>query len=319
MHFPYSCSSKIKHGLKTTLVIGFLSLFCISTVQAKLFAVSMSNEDNFLNLISTNIEKAVDEQGDDVYIDSADGEFATQLAQIKSYAAVGVDAIIVVSVAQTPEQNKQLIDAANKIPMVFVNREPLDDLKMMPSNSVYVGSNEEQSGTLEMEELARLAGYKGNVVMLIGEETHPAAQMRTEDVKNVLKKYPDMKLVESKTGNWQRNQGYKITSDWIKNKIDFKVIVANNDEMIIGAVMALRDAGLNPKDFYTGGIDATQDALLEMQKGELSVTVLQDAAGQARAAVNSGYRLINGLSVESPYWVPFRLVTQDNLAEYLNK
>ena len=297
------------------LLLGFV--FSGST-YARFIAVSVSAEDNFRNLITNNIERAVDEVGDEVFIDAAGGDFDTQLTHVKNFVAAGADAIIILS-AGTPEQNARFFEYAKKVPLIFVNVEPLKNLTEMPPNTVYVGSNEEQSGTMQMEELARLAAFKGKVALLMGEENHPAALMRTLDVKNVLAKYPEMTLVDSKTGNWQRNQAYKIVSDWIKNKVDFNILVANNDEMIIGGIMALKDAGLDPKRYFTGGIDATPDALREMAQGNLSVSVLQDAAGQARSAVDAAYLLINQKPVASPYWVPFRLVTAGNYAEFLNK
>jgi len=297
------------------LLLGFVFS---SAADAKFIAVSVSAEDNFRNLITSSIEQAVDEVSDEVYIDSAGGDFETQLAHVKKYVEAGADAIIILS-AGTPEQNVKLFEYAKKVPLIFVNVEPLTNLKDLPPNTVYVGSNEAESGTMQMEELARQAGNKGKVALLMGEENHPAAKMRTLDVKNVLTKYPDMKLVETKSGNWQRNQAYKIVSDWIKTKVDFNILVANNDEMIIGGVMAIKDAGLDPKNYVTGGIDATPDALQEMSKGNLNVSVLQDAAGQARAAVDAAYLLINKKPVVSPVWVPFRLVTKENYATFLKK
>ena len=301
-----------------TRFVLLLGLVFSGSVYARFIAVSVSAEDNFRNLITNNIERAVDEVGDEVFIDAAGGDFETQLTHVKNFVAAGADAIIILS-AGTPEQNKRFFEYAKKVPLIFVNVEPLKNLKEMPPNTVYVGSNEEQSGTMQMEELARLAAFKGKVALLMGEENHPAALMRTLDVKNVLAKYPEMTLVESKTGNWQRNQAYKIVSDWIKNKVDFNILVANNDEMIIGGIMALKDAGLDPKRYLTGGIDATPDALREMALGNLNVSVLQDAAGQAQSAVDAAYLLINQKPVASPYWVPFRLVTAENYAEFLNK
>lgn len=295
-----------------------LGLVFSGSTYARFIAVSVSAEDNFRNLITNNIERAVDEVGDEVFIDAAGGDFETQLTHVKNFVAAGADAIIILS-AGTPEQNKRFFEYAKKVPLIFVNVEPLKNLKEMPPNTVYVGSNEEQSGTMQMEELARLAAFKGKVALLMGEENHPAALMRTLDVKNVLAKYPEMTLADSKTGNWQRNQAYKIVSDWIKNKVNFNILVANNDEMIIGGIMALKDAGLDPKRYFTGGIDATPDALREMAQGNLNVSVLQDAAGQARSAVDAAYLLINQKPVASPYWVPFRLVTAENYAEFLNK
>lgn len=295
-----------------------ISLLFSANTYAKFIAVAVSAEDNFRNLITDNIEKAVDERGDEIYIDSANGDFETQLTQVKNFVAAGADAIIILS-AGTPEQNQKFFEYAKKVPLIFVNVEPIADLSKMPEHTVYVGSNEQESGTMQMEALARLAGNKGKAVLLMGEENHPAAKMRTLDVKNVLTKYPDIKLVETKTGNWQRNQAYTIVSDWIKNKVDFNILVANNDEMIVGGIMALKDAGLDPKNFFTGGIDATADALQEIDKGNLSVTVLQDAAGQGKGSVDAAYKLIQGESVQNPIWIPFRLVTKENYIQYLTK
>ncbi|SDG75089.1 ribose transport system substrate-binding protein [Vibrio xiamenensis] len=300
--------------LRAVLVPLFLLLSL--PAHAVFIAVSVSAEDNFRNLITSNIEATVDRKGDEIYIDAASGDFDLQYKQIKSYVEAGADAVIILS-AGNQDQNQKLLEFAKQVPLVFVNVEPIADLSKMPPNSVYVGSNEEQSGTLEMEELARLAGYKGNVALLIGEPNHPAAKMRTLDVKNVMAKYPEMTLVKSETANWARNQAYKVVSGWIKENLDFKVLVANNDEMILGGIMALRDAGKDPKNYYTGGVDATPDALREMQAGNLDVTVLQDAVTQGITAVDVAYRLINGTQTEKTVWIPFRLVTPDNLENFI--
>ncbi|CAM3802967.1 substrate-binding domain-containing protein [Vibrio aerogenes] len=299
-------------------LIPLLLLFFAGYSQAKLIAVAVSNEDNFRNLITNSIEKTADVYGDDTYIDSAGGDFKTQYQQVKQYVETGVDAIIILA-AGTPEQNKTLMPFAKQVPLIFVNAEPLKDLNELPANTLYVGSNEEQSGTMQMEELARLAGYKGKVAMLRGVDKHQAAIMRTQDVKNVLAKYPEMKLVKNETGNWQRNEAYKIVTGWLKDNVDFNILVANNDEMAIGAIMAMKDAGKNPKDYLIGGIDATQDALKEMEAGTLDVTVLQDAVMQGKAAVGAGYQLINKIPLDKTLWIPFRLVTPDNYKKYLKK
>lgn len=291
-------------------------LLCSTSSFAKFIAVSVSSEDNFRNLITDSIEKRADELGDDVYVDVANGDFEVQYDQVKRYLEAGADAIVIFSAGDS-KQNRRLLDLTDKVPLIFVNVEPIENLSDLPANAVYVGSNEEQSGTMEMEELARLANYEGNVALLIGEESHPAARMRTQDVKNVLAKYPKMKLAVSKSGNWQRNQAYKIVSDWLKNKEAFKVLVANNDEMILGGIMAIKDAGLDVKSFFTGGVDATKDALLAMEKGDLDVTVLQDAVNQGRVTVDVAYRLINGEKTDKAIWVPFRLVTSENYKQYL--
>lgn len=306
-------NSKVRQILFTSL-LAFFTLFTQS-VCAKFIAVSVSEEDNYRNLITSNIERAVDRRGDDVFMDSAGGDEEFQYQQIQSYIKAGADAIIVLTTGNY-EANQKIVKLSAQVPMVFVNVQPVKDLKDMPKNAVYVGSNEEESGTMQMEQLAKLADYQGNVAMLNGEITHPAAVMRTLDVKNVLKKYPKMKLVKEESGNWARNQGYTLVQKWIKEGLDFKVLVANNDEMAIGGIMALKDSGKDVKTYLIGGIDATKDALNEMEDGNLDVTVLQDAIGQANTAVDVAYELIKGVDVGEAVWVPFRLVTPENIDQY---
>lgn len=307
------CVWNLRQWLPAVLLLSLMSFH----VSAKFIAVSVSEEDTYRNLITKNIEKAVDHHGDDIFIDSAGGDEDYQYQQIQRYIAAGADAVIVLTTGNY-EKNKKIVQLASKVPMVFLNVPPVKDLSTLPSGAVYVGSNEEESGTMEMEELAKLANYQGNVALLIGEKTHPAAVIRTQDVKNVMAKYPKMKLIKSESANWARNQAYKIVQKWLKDKVDFKVLVANNDEMAIGGIMAIKDSGQDVKSYLIGGVDATKDALQEMKQGNLDVTVLQDAAGQALTAVDVAYRLMDHVPVESVVWVPFRLVTPDKLDQYMN-
>jgi len=68
-----------------------------------------------------------------------------------------------------------------------------------------------------------------------------------------------------------------------------------------------------------GGIDATQDALLAMAAGELDVTVFQDAAGQGAGALDAALKLANGEDVEQKVYIPFQLVTPENMSEFTSK
>lgn len=292
---------------------------CVLTAQAhaKFIAVSVSSQDNFRNTITESIEQAIDARNDYVYIEDVDNDFAEQVKQIRHYIDSGADAVIVFATG-TKEQNKQLFEFAKEVPLVFINTEPVDDLFFMPPNTVYVGSNEVDSGTMQMEALAKMANYKGKIALLKGEMSHPAAVTRTEDVYNVTDQYPDMSVVAAEAGNWQRNQGYNIVEKWVKDQVDFDILVSNNDEMLLGGIMALHDSGKDVKSYYTGGVDGIHDALLAMQKGDVDVTVLQDGHRQGAAAVDVAYRMINKGFVVNPHWVPFKLITKDNYQTLLD-
>ncbi len=308
------CFRNLLVGLPAVLLLSAVSFH----VCAKFIAVSVSEEDNFRNLIAKSVETAVDRHGDDVYIDSAGGDEDYQYEQIQKFIAAGADAILVLTTGNY-EKNKRIVQLAEKTPMIFLNVPPVEDLSKLPAKAVYVGSNEQDSGTMQMEELARLANYEGNVALLMGEKNHPAAKLRTEYEKKIMDKYPKMKLVKIESGNWARNQGYSIVQKWLKENVDFKILVANNDEMAIGGIMAIKDSGKDVKSYLIGGIDATKDALNEMEKGNLDVTVLQDAVSQGLTAVDIAYKMIDNIPVESTAWVPFRLVTRENLEQFTNK
>jgi inositol transport system substrate-binding protein len=96
-------------------------------------------------------------------------------------------------------------------------------------------------------------------------------------------------------------------------------VIANNDESAIGAIQAMKAAGVDMKAVVVGGVDATQDALQAMQAGELDVTVFQDAAGQGKGALDAALALSKGEKIEPKTYIPFQLVTPANIGDFLAK
>ena len=146
-----------------------------------------------------------------------------------------------------------------------------------------------------MEELAKLAGGKGDVVILQGQVTNEAAVLRTQGCNDVVGKNPGMKVVATQAGDWDRAKGQSITENWIQSGIlkAGMVVCANNDEMALGAINALK-AGDLLDTVFVGGVDATSEALAAMQAGDLEVTVFQDAEGQGKGGVDAAVDLVNG-------------------------
>jgi inositol transport system substrate-binding protein len=172
-----------------------------------------------------------------------------------------------------------------------------------------------------MQEVCKIMGGKGNILVLMGELSNQAARQRTQDIHDVIAK-PEcagIKIVEEQTGNWDRTQGTDLMTNWISSGVQFDAVVSNNDEMAIGAIQALKAAGVDLNKVIVAGVDATQDALAAMKAGELDVTVFQNAAAQGSGAVDTALKLAKGESVESMVWVPFELVTPANMEQYLSK
>ncbi|OUK67009.1 substrate-binding domain-containing protein [Klebsiella pneumoniae] len=216
--------------------------------------------------------------------------------------------------AQARHVDVQFEDARGDTGRQAVNRTPGD--KTLPPGVVFVGSDERESGTLQMEALAKLANYKGNVAIMIGNLTDAGALQRTKDVEQVVAKYPAMKVVQKQPANYSRSEGMDLMQNWTGNGEAIDIVAANNDEMAIGAAMALEKS---QKKLLIGGIDATPDGLKALASDKIQVTVFQDAVGQGKTALAVALKLIKGEKVESHVWIPFELVTKENMQTYVEK
>ncbi|MDQ2697040.1 MAG: sugar ABC transporter substrate-binding protein [Pseudomonadota bacterium] len=289
-----------------------------ASAMAQTVGVSMAWFDDYF---LTNVREAMAAQalelGAEVLFEDARGDQDRQLAQVRDFIDQGVEAVIVnpVDTAKTAPMT-QLATAAG-VPLVYVNRRP--DEPALPEGVVYVGSDENASGKLQAEEIARLLNNKGNVAIMMGELVTNAALLRTQGVEKVMAGHPQIRIVAKETANFRRNEGFDLMKRWLDAGIRIDAIAANNDEMAIGAITALQQAGRDPRELIIGGIDATPDALAEMEKGNLDVTVFQDAQGQGRGAVYVAVKLAQGGRVDSFLWIPFQLVTKDNYREFLDK
>ena len=296
------------------------SAIMITFAMAQTVGVSMAHFDL---LFLTNLREAMaaraKEAGVKLQFEDAQGDIGKQLSQIQTFVAQKVDAIVVnpVDSSATTKMTKLIRGAG--IPLVYVNRQPFEPLK--PGEPVvYVGSDENVPGKLQGEEIARLLNNKGNVIIMMGDLATLSAILRTECVEKVVAQHPEMKIVQKQTANWRRNEAVDLMNESLVAGTKIDAVAANNDEMAIGAIIALQQAGKDPKKIVIGGVDATRDALAEMEKGNLAVTVFQDARGQGKAVVDSAVKLIKGEKFDSPYvYIPFQLVTQENYKEFLNK
>lgn len=267
--------------------------------------------DQFLQLVADGMQGAADAAGATINIQAADEKTDIQVGQVENCIQQGASAIVVVPV--DTDATGPMTEAAAKagIPLVYVNRRPAD----LPDGVPYVGSDSLVSGTLEMTELAKLAGGKGNVVILQGDPANEAAVLRTQGCNDVVAQNPGMTVTKTQAGNWQRDKGQAIMEDWLQSGEEITVVCANNDEMALGAINALKAAGKLDK-VLVGGVDATGDALAAMEAGDLEVTVFQDASGQGGGGVEAAIKLIKGEKVPSYVDIPYQLVTPANIADF---
>lgn len=313
--------------MKKTLLAAGIATLLGSAVTADTIGVSMARfDDNFLTVLRNGMEEfAAGMDGVELQIEDATDDVAKQLDQINNFIASGVDAIIVNAVDTSATEAMSNAAASAGVPLVYVNRQPVN-VDTLPDNQAFVASNEIESGTLaafEACQLLRAAGLAGGAqgYLLMGQLSNQAAVQRSKDVDDILG--IDMcnfiTLIDRQTANWSRDEAQDLMTNFMSSGESFDVVFANNDEMAIGAIQAMKAGGMDMADVVVVGVDATQDALLAMQAGDLDATVFQDAAGQGSGAVNAALALAAGEDVDQKVYIPFVLVTPENVGDFLSR
>jgi inositol transport system substrate-binding protein len=306
----------------TRIALAFLAgVLPVLSVPAHAVTLGVSMalfDDNFLTAVRASMQVRAQQLNVPIQFEDAQNDIGRQLNQIENFIAQRVDAIIVnpVDTDATPRMTRLAVRAG--IPLVYVNRMPAD--RELPPRVAFVGSDEAQSGTLQTAEVCRLLQGKGDIVILIGELTNQAARQRTQDVYDVIAgaQCRGIRVLDKQSANWKRTEAADLMTNWLSAGLHPQAVIANDDEMAIGAIQSLKRAGLLSRTIVAG-IDATPDGLAAMKAGELRVTVFQNAAGQGAGAVDTALKLVRGEKVPSFVWVPFELVTPANLATYLGR
>jgi inositol transport system substrate-binding protein len=311
--------------MKKTLltVVGLTALMSSAAVAQTIGASIARFDDNFLTVMRNGMVEHAASIGVTLQVEDATDDVAKQLDQINNFVASGVDAIIVNAVDTSATEAMTAAAAAAGVPLVYVNREPIN-VNSLPDNQAFVASNEIESGTLEAFQVCRnlraagkAGGARGYVMM--GQLSNQAAVQRTKDVHDVIgmDMCNFMTLIDEQTAEWSRDKAQDLMTNWLSAGEKFDFVLANNDEMAIGAIQAMKAAGIDMATVQVGGVDATQDALLAMQAGDLDVTVFQDAFGQGSGSVNAAVALAKGEAVDQKVYIPFKLVVPENIDDFL--
>ncbi len=279
-----------------------------------MIGVSLMNlSSEFIAMINDALVTEAKGLGVDLLVTDAQRSPEKQVQQVESFIAQNVDAIILNPCevdASSPAVTKAL---KAKIPIVNVNSET----KAAPS--AFIGSRDEESARLAMEYIASRMKGQGNVLMMQGFLGQAAQIRRDTGARKVLAANPGLKLLAEQTAEWDRAKAMTLMENWIQAygpKI--QAVFAQNDEMGMGAVLALEHAGLKDKVIVVS-VDAIADALQAVKQGRLDATVFQDAKAQGGAAVETAVKIVRKQPYEKERFIPFQLVTKDNISQYISE
>lgn len=312
--------------MKKLILGAFIASLMGTSVMAETIGVSVARfDDNGLTIMRNGMTAHAETlAGVDLQVEDAQDDVARQLDQINNFIASGVDAIIVNAVDTNATEAMSNAAASAGVPLVYVNRQPIN-MDTLPDGQAFVASNEIESGTLKAFEICknlRAEGKSGGAkaYMLMGQLSNQAAVQRSKDVEDVIGM--DMcnfiTLIDKQTAEWSRDKAQDLMTNWLSSGEEFDAVFANNDEMAIGAIQAMKSAGISMDSVQVGGVDATPDALVAMQAGDMDVTVFQDLAGQGAGSIDTALKLAKGEAVDKTVFIPFKLVTPDNVGDFIN-
>jgi len=238
---------------------------------------------------------------------AAEFDVNTQATQVEQLINQQVDAILLAPV-QPDSLAPQLAMAKEKgIPVIAVNAQ-LNDTSLLASS---VQPDDVIAGKQAAEMLFDHLGGKGSVVVLQGALGSSFEINRTKGIQEALADYPDITVLAQDAGNWSRDDSINLTRTWMNSfpsKIDG--IVAQNDDMALGALQATREANVT---IPIVGIDGIEDALNAVKDGGMLGTQLQHGRVELAAGLAVAAKIAKGESVEALYTYLMPPVTADNV------
>jgi methyl-galactoside transport system substrate-binding protein len=309
-----------------------------SAKKPKIAVMIYKFDDTFMSYVRRTIEETAKGKADLNVVDSQNQQ-PTQNDQVDQFLVQGYSALAINPVDRTAVS--VIIDKvkAKNIPVVFFNREPTAADMAKWDRVYYVGAKAEQSGTLQGELVVdywkanpgadRNKDGKVQYVMLTGEPGHQDALLRTEhSIKAITAAGLQVEKLAEDTAMWDRVKGQEKMAAFLAAHGDkIEVVLANNDDMALGAIEALKAAGYltAEKPMPVVGVDATPPALDALEKGTLVGTVLNDAKNQGKATSDIVYALATGAPVKTDVapltdgkyvWVPYQKVTKANYKQF---
>lgn len=310
---------------------------CALAEQPRIGACIYDGADTFMNSLWQELEKSAQDRAELVVYDSKNDQ-NLQNDQVESLLNRGVDALILNPVDRLAAGYLIEIARQRQVPVVFINREPLLEDLLLYDKAYYVGADGAQSGELSGEILANYflehpeADKNGDgvaqYVLIKGEPGHQDAELRTQYALKPLQSAGfGVEKLQEDTGMWQRQLAQNRMAGFLSAWGDrIECVIANNDDMALGAIDALKAAGYFAEGRFIPvvGVDATEPALEALRQGALLGTVFNDGGSQARAALELVLLLAGGEAVTAEnfdypitddrfVWIPYRSVTLENI------
>jgi galactofuranose transport system substrate-binding protein len=203
---------------------------------------------------------------------NANSQFNKQISDVEQMIDSGVQLLVIAPLNSDGWDSVFAKASAKKVPIITIDRK----INATPCKDylTFIGSDFAEQGKRAADEMAKALGNKGTVAILLGAPGNNVTTLRTSGFKDEIAKVaPDIKIVFEQTGNFAREDGQKVAEQLLQSNSDIKGIYAENDEMALGAIVALKGAGKKAGDVKVVTIDGTKGAVQAVADGWASAVI----------------------------------------------
>ena len=286
---------KVMATLLALVLVLAASLTCAQAESYTIgFAVSTLENPFFVTMKDAAVAKAA-ELGVELVVLDAQDSAETQASQVEDFITRGVDLLIINPVDSDAIGTSVMACNEANIPVITVTRASNAGTVVQ-----HLDIDNKEAGRLDAEQLLKdLDGIAGS----------SSAIEREEGFVDALKG-SEVEVVTSLTANYSREEGATVTEDILQSNPELDAIYAHNDEMALGAVRAVAAAGRSA-EIKIYGIDATDDALVAVENGEMAATVQQQPDLQIETALENAIKYLGGETLEPLVNIPLKLIVKE--------
>ena len=263
---------------RSLITLGIACLSFVSAVSAadKKITVGFAQtgaESAWRTANTNSMKTEAEKRGINLKFADGQGQLENQIRAVRSFVTQRVDVIVIAPIKTTGWDNVLREAKRAKIPVVIMDRqiETTDETLF----HCFVGSNFYEEGQMAVEWLAKNRGERTKIVELQGTPGSAAANDRRKAFADGLAKHADLKIIDSQSGDFSRAKGKEVMEAFLKKHgKSIEIVYSHNDDMALGAIQAIEEAGLKPgKDIIIVSVDAIKEAVQAVADGKISVTV----------------------------------------------
>ncbi len=273
--------------------------------------VSLMELETFQTYVAQGIDNfCVDNPGVTYELLNAQSDITNQISQVENLIAQGCDAIIISPVDADATQT--ISDACDEagIPLISVSTD------INSKRTCCVAADNTEAGTKQANLILELLDSTGNIAVLMGAAGNMNATGRTDAYHAVIDGVDGMEIIAEQTGNWLRADALSVVENWLQSGMEINGILANNDEMAIGAALACQEIGLSIPII---GVGATEEGLNAVLNGTISGTVVWSGVQQGYTAMDCAVKAIKGETLDSLIYSELPLVTPEDAQYWLDE